>query len=528
MPSKSVSEQNRTEKALAEANKSVGAAIRSTGEKKTSLNEKQNISQDKLSPNTKSKLIDTRALQTGLEWPDPRVYEQRALFLLTLKNPIRRSAIAVIENGLDDISLVIIIASTACMCLGDPLDIPSLIPSSSVRNVLELFSMIFSGLFLTEALIKILGYGFILGSKSYLRSGWNMLDFTIAVLGAVADFGSSSGTSAIRTLRSLRALRPLRTISRFPDLRALVELLMKVTTRLSYLLGIVFSIIYMFSILGTYLWAGLASQRCYDIEVGTIYDPSNVCTKGTATSAWMPSIIRGNAIPTGAKTCVYGQQCLALYRGEPQGNNYDDISSSYATWIQFITLQGWSSIMETVQNSFSPYAGIVFLLMVTVIPLYILLLFQALLLHTMQELRQKEIDDKKWKIAERMVLHIKDDTIKRWIDYTAMGRVAQENKQVANFIRMEETKEKLRGIQEFEYMDKSLDELDKELEGEDIQEKSEYNRELEISIFHKFLMLRRVQYLWYLKVTLSSASAPRIAPPMSNCTKYKNSITSCD
>jgi hypothetical protein len=36
--------------------------------------------------------------------------------------------------------------------------------------------------------------------------------------------------------------------------------------------------------------------------------------------------------------------------------------------------------METVQNSFSPYAGIVFLLMVTVVPLYILLLFQALLL----------------------------------------------------------------------------------------------------------------------------------------------------
>ena len=39
--------------------------------------------------------------------------------------------------------------------------------------------------------------------------------------------GGADGPLFLRTLRSFRALRPLRTISRFPDLRAMVELMAK-------------------------------------------------------------------------------------------------------------------------------------------------------------------------------------------------------------------------------------------------------------------------------------------------------------
>ena len=105
----------------------------------------------------------------------------------------------------------------------------------------------------------------------------------------------------------------------------------------------------MFSVTATYLWAGLARQRCYDQEVGALFDPSAVCTMGSAAQAWLPSLIQGDAIPTGAKACAAGQQCLPLYGGPAQGDNYDDVAASYSTWVQFITLQGWSAIMEAMQ-----------------------------------------------------------------------------------------------------------------------------------------------------------------------------------
>ena len=41
----------------------------------------------------------------------------------------------------------------------------------------------FTGLFITEALIKIIGMGFFLQKRSYLRDSWNVGDFIIVLAG---------------------------------------------------------------------------------------------------------------------------------------------------------------------------------------------------------------------------------------------------------------------------------------------------------------------------------------------------------
>lgn len=48
-----------------------------------------------------------------------------------------------------------------------------------------------------------------------MRAGWNVLDFTVVVLGIVDMFSSGNMTA----LRTIRVLRPLRTITRIRGMR---------------------------------------------------------------------------------------------------------------------------------------------------------------------------------------------------------------------------------------------------------------------------------------------------------------------
>ena len=49
----------------------------------------------------------------------------------------------------------------------------------------EQIEYVFLVIFTLESIIKIIAYGFVLHPYSYLRSGWNLLDFTIVVVGSV-------------------------------------------------------------------------------------------------------------------------------------------------------------------------------------------------------------------------------------------------------------------------------------------------------------------------------------------------------
>jgi hypothetical protein len=42
---------------------------------------------------------------------------------------------------------------------------------------------VFTGLFTLESSLKILGMGFFIHRNSYLRNGWNLLDFIVVVTG---------------------------------------------------------------------------------------------------------------------------------------------------------------------------------------------------------------------------------------------------------------------------------------------------------------------------------------------------------
>ncbi len=74
--------------------------------------------------------------------------------------------------------------------------------------------------FVCEAILKIIGWGFIATPTAYIRDPWNILDFII-VISALAGFAMPPGVniSAVKSLRILRILRPLRIIAKNKSLK---------------------------------------------------------------------------------------------------------------------------------------------------------------------------------------------------------------------------------------------------------------------------------------------------------------------
>lgn len=100
-------------------------------------------------------------------------------------------------------------------------DDPTTSVQSSEMESVELFFLI---MYTIEMCLKIFGMGFIFIPRSYLRDGWNILDFCI-VTTSLLPYVIGSQSLNLSSLRSLRVLRPLRTISSVKELKVLVATL---------------------------------------------------------------------------------------------------------------------------------------------------------------------------------------------------------------------------------------------------------------------------------------------------------------
>ena len=58
---------------------------------------------------------------------------------------------------------------------------PSIVTSMR-NNVIEQCEVVFTVVFATECLLKVIAYGFMKGRHAYIRDGWNVLDFIIVVI----------------------------------------------------------------------------------------------------------------------------------------------------------------------------------------------------------------------------------------------------------------------------------------------------------------------------------------------------------
>ena len=150
--------------------------------------------------------------------------------------------------------------------------------------------------FTFEAMVKIIGMGFVIGQGTYLKDAWNVLDFTVVVIGWL---GFIPGMANVSALRTIRVLRPLKSVKQFPKIKKMVMSLFLSLPALANVVVFLMFIYIVFGIIGVALLKGVLYQRCRYTEepVGSSWEAD-------------PDIIQLCALDsTGLYTCPDDRYC---------------------------------------------------------------------------------------------------------------------------------------------------------------------------------------------------------------------------
>ncbi|KAM3956913.1 muscle calcium channel subunit alpha-1 [Aphomia sociella] len=270
----------------------------------------------------------------------PKVQQERpkrALFCLTLKNPLRKLCIDIVEwKPFEWMILTTIFANCIALAVYTPYPASD---SNYTNSVLEKIEYVFLVIFTGECVMKIIAYGFVMHTGSYLRNGWNLLDFTIVVIGMVSTVLSSIFKDAfdVKALRAFRVLRPLRLVSGVPSLQIVLNSILKAMIPLLHIALLVIFVIIIYAIIGLELFSGKMHKSCYNKFTNEIMESPHPCD-----------------LDNGFNCSSIGEdmECRDGWIGPNFGiTNFDNFGLSMLTVFQCITLEGWTDVMYNIQDA---------------------------------------------------------------------------------------------------------------------------------------------------------------------------------
>ncbi|XP_073994416.1 ca[2+]-channel protein alpha[[1]] subunit D isoform X2 [Rhodnius prolixus] len=296
-----------------------------------------NINNNNNNNNNVNKQTPKRPVRRGGKPPPDR--PQRALFCLTLKNPLRKLCIDIVEwKPFEYLILLTIFANCVALAVYTPYPNAD---SNSTNAYLEKIEYIFLVIFTVECVMKIIAYGFVAHPGAYLRNGWNLLDFTIVVIGMISTVLSNLMKEGfdVKALRAFRVLRPLRLVSGVPSLQVVLNSILRAMVPLLHIALLVLFVIIIYAIIGLELFSGTLHKTCYDNITREVMDEPHPC-----------SDIEGS----GFQCTFYGKDmvCEDGWDGPNFGiTNFDNFGLAMLTVFQCITLEGWTDVLYNIEDS---------------------------------------------------------------------------------------------------------------------------------------------------------------------------------
>ncbi|XP_075381898.1 voltage-dependent P/Q-type calcium channel subunit alpha-1A isoform X3 [Mycteria americana] len=247
----------------------------------------------------------------------------RSLFLFSEDNVVRKYAKKITEwPPFEYMILATIIANCIVLALEQHLPDEDKTPMSERLDDTEPY---FIGIFCFEAGIKIIALGFAFHKGSYLRNGWNVMDFVVVLTGILATVGSQFD---LRTLRAVRVLRPLKLVSGIPSLQVVLKSIMKAMIPLLQIGLLLFFAILIFAIIGLEFYMGKFHTTCFDLVTDEI----------------KVEVPCGTDEP--ARICPNGTKCKKYWEGPNYGiTQFDNILFAVLTVFQCITMEGWTDLL---------------------------------------------------------------------------------------------------------------------------------------------------------------------------------------
>ncbi|KAL7370687.1 hypothetical protein ABVT39_007799 [Epinephelus coioides] len=273
----------------------------------------------------------------------------RALLCLTLKNPIRRACISIVEwKPFEIIILMTIFAN--CVALAVYIPFPE-DDSNATNSNLERVEYLFLIIFTVEAFLKVIAYGLLFHPNAYLRNGWNLLDFIIVVVGlfsaileqatkgdGATPIGGKAAGFDVKALRAFRVLRPLRLVSGVPSLQVVLNSIIKAMVPLLHIALLVLFVIIIYAIIGLELFMGKMHKTCTHKHTGAIV--------GDKPAPCAPDLAYGRHCNQNETECRMG------WEGPNDGiTNFDNFAFAMLTVFQCITMEGWTDVLYWVNDA---------------------------------------------------------------------------------------------------------------------------------------------------------------------------------
>ncbi len=130
---------------------------------------------------------------------------------------------------------------------------------TTVIHWLDQFILIF---FLVEIVIKFFSYK---NKLNFFKSGWNLFDAAI-VIGSLIP----AGGQGVLIARLLRVFRVLRLVSAIPQLKLLINALIKAIPKMGYIGVLMFIIFYIYAVIGSLLFAEINDVLWGDVSISML------------------------------------------------------------------------------------------------------------------------------------------------------------------------------------------------------------------------------------------------------------------
>uniref|UniRef100_A0A8V5HCJ5 Voltage-dependent R-type calcium channel subunit alpha n=1 Tax=Melopsittacus undulatus TaxID=13146 RepID=A0A8V5HCJ5_MELUD len=282
---------------------------------------------------TKAQRARTMALYNPIPVRQNCFTVNRSLFLFGEENIVRKYAKKLIDWPYPfctpcELPLYMILATIIANCI--VLALEQHLPEDDktpMSRRLEKTEPYFIGIFCFEAGIKIVALGFVFHKGSYLRNGWNVMDFIVVLSGILATAGTHFNTHVdLRTLRAVRVLRPLKLVSGIPSLQIVLKSIMKAMVPLLQIGLLLFFAILMFAIIGLEFYSGKLHRACELEEL----DPPHPC---------------------GVQGCPPGYECREWIGPNDGITQFDNILFAVLTVFQCITMEGWTTVLYNTNDA---------------------------------------------------------------------------------------------------------------------------------------------------------------------------------
>lgn len=154
-------------------------------------------------------------------------------------------------------AVIIVIVLSALLIGAKTHDLP--------EQMVQLLAVLDSGItvfFVIEIVIRFLAFK---NKKHFFKSGWNIFD-TIIVIGSLIP----AGGSGVLLARLLRVFRVLRLVSMVPELRLLINALIKAIPRMGYIALLMFVIFYIYAAVGSILFHQINETLWGDVSISML------------------------------------------------------------------------------------------------------------------------------------------------------------------------------------------------------------------------------------------------------------------